>query len=315
MDYRLPSPKNPLRVGTRASPLALMQAHEVCLRLSAEFNMPNNSFQIIKIKTRGDSIINRPLSEIGGKGLFTTEIEDQLIRGGIDIAVHSMKDVPVKQPDGLLIDAYLPREDVRDAFLSFNNIPLEKLGIGEIVGTSSIRRQAQLLNYRNDLKVVSFRGNVQTRIKKLKKNMVSGTFLAMAGLNRLKVSNVPFYAIDVEQMLPAVAQGAIGVERRSGDLLSAYLLERINHLETEKCLMCERAYLRKLDGSCQTPIAGLAELQNGNIKFTAEIIKPDGSHRLKEMGVSLVEDAEDLGLELAGRLQSTAPSDFFYNLM
>lgn len=311
MEYRLPSPKNRLRVGTRASPLALIQAQEVCLRLSAEFDIPNNSFEIIKIKTRGDSIINHPLSEIGGKGLFTKEIEDELLKGSIDIAVHSMKDMPVRQPHGLVIDAYLPREDVRDAFLSIGAILLGDLESGEIIGTSSIRRKAQLLNYRNDLKIVNFRGNVQTRIKKLQENKVSGTFLAMAGLNRLKVSNINFVAVDTEQMLPAVAQGAIGIERRLDDFSTANLLERINHFETEKRLLCERTYLGILDGSCKTPIAGLATVDDGNIKFLAEIIRPDGSQSLKASCTATIEDAEELGRTLAIRLKSEAPTDFF----
>ena len=300
-----------MRIGTRGSLLAVAQAEEVRNRLSSEFELPLNAFEIVKITTSGDLITDRPLKEIGGKGLFTKEIEHELLSGTIDIAVHSMKDMPVLQPCGLQIDTYLPREDIRDAFLSFEYSSIDDLPNHAILGTSSVRRTAQILNFRNDLQVIDFRGNVQTRLEKLRSGIAFGTLLAMAGLNRLGISDVPIFPIEIGDMLPAVAQGVIGIERRVSDLSVAHLLERINDYKTERVLSCERAYLKALDGSCQTPIAGCAILKNGNIHFTAEIIKPDGSQKLTESGVCLKEDAEELGIELAERLRSKAPTDFF----
>ena len=300
-----------MRIGTRGSLLALAQAEEVRNRLSSEFELPLNAFEIVKITTSGDLITDRPLKEIGGKGLFTKEIEHELLLGTIDIAVHSMKDMPVLQPCGLQIDTYLPREDIRDAFLSFEYSSIDGLPKNAILGTSSVRRTAQVLNCRNDLQVIDFRGNVQTRLKKLRSGIAFGTLLAMAGLNRLRILDVPIFPIEIGDMLPAVAQGVIGIERRVSDLSAAHLLERINDYKTERVLSCERAYLKALDGSCQTPIAGCAILKNGNIHFKAEIIKPDGSQKLTESGICLEEDAEELGIELAERLRSKAPSDFF----
>ena len=300
-----------MRIGTRGSLLAVAQAEEVRNRLSSEFQLPLNAFEIVKITTSGDLITDRPLKEIGGKGLFTKEIEHELLSGTIDIAVHSMKDMPVLQPCGLQIDTYLPREDIRDAFLSFEHSSIDDLPKDAILGTSSVRRTAQVLNFRNDLQVIDFRGNVQTRLQKLRSGIAFGTLLAMAGLNRLRISDVPIFPIEIGDMLPAVAQGVIGIERRMSDLSAAHLLERINDYKTERVLSCERAYLKALDGSCQTPIAGCAILENGNIHFRAEIIKPDGSQKLTESGVCLKEDAEELGIELAERLRSKAPTDFF----
>jgi len=300
-----------LRIGTRGSLLAVAQAEEVRNRLSSEFELPLNAFEIVKITTSGDLITDRPLKEIGGKGLFTKEIEHELLSGSIDIAVHSMKDMPVLQPCGLQIDTYLPREDIRDAFLSFEYSSIDDLPEDAILGTSSVRRTAQVLNFRNDLRVIDFRGNVQTRLQKLRSGIAFGTLLAMAGLNRLRISDVPIFPIEIGDMLPAVAQGVIGIERRMSDLSAAHLLERINDSKTERVLSCERAYLKALDGSCQTPIAGCAIIKNGNIHFRAEIIRPDGSQKLTESGVCLEEDAEELGIELAERLRSKAPHDFF----
>ena len=300
-----------MRIGTRGSLLALAQAEEVRNRLSLAFELPLTAFEIVKITTSGDLITDRSLKDIGGKGLFTKEIEHELTSGTIDIAVHSMKDMPVLQPCGLKIDTYLPREDIRDAFLSFEHSSIDDLPKDSILGTSSVRRTAQVLNFRNDLKVIDFRGNVQTRLRKLRSGIALGTLLAMAGLNRLRISDVPIFPIEIGDMLPAVAQGVIGIERRVSDLSAAHLLERINDSKTERVLSCERAYLKALDGSCQTPIAGCAILENGNIHFKAEIIRPDGSQKLTEFGVCLEEDAEELGIELAERLRSKAPSDFF----
>ena len=223
-----------------------------------------------------------------------------------------MKDMPSEQPKGLIIDSYLSREDVRDAFLSYEYSSIKNIDNGIKVGTSSVRRRAQILNLRPDLKVVNFRGNVQTRVDKLKKSSVSATFLAMAGLNRLKVVDVPIFPMDIEEMLPAVAQGVIGVERRVEDNNVAYLLHRISDSNTEECMRCERAYLKKLDGSCQSPIAGIATLKGGNINFKAEILRPDGIKKFTAQGSALRQDSEELGLDIALKLKEKMNSSFSF---
>ena len=226
----------PLKIGTRGSPLALAQAHETRDRLMAAHGPPETAFEIVVIKTTGDDAAliaaDKALKELGGKGLFTREIEEALLSGAIDIAVHSMKDMPTAQPPGLLLDCYLPREDVRDAFVSPRFARIADLPEGAVVGSSSLRRRAQLANRRPDLKLVEFRGNVQTRLKKLDDGVAEATFLAMAGLRRLGRTEVARSAIAPEEMLPAVAQGAIGVERRSQDTRVAALLEPIHDLAT-----------------------------------------------------------------------------------
>jgi len=311
MTFSLPTPAEPLKIGTRGSPLALAQAHETRARLMAAFDLPEGAFEIVVIKTTGDRIQDRPLKEIGGKGLFTREIEAMLLAGGIDIAVHSMKDMPVHQPEGLALECYLPREDVRDAFVSPSVARLQDLASGQVVGTSSLRRRAQLLNRRPDLTVVEFRGNVQTRLRKLSQGVADCTFLAMAGLNRLEMSQTARSAIEPEAMLPAVAQGAIGVERRAGDSRAEAMLAVIHDTTTGHRLAAERAYLAMLDGSCETPIAGLAVLEGGTVWLRGEILRPDGSDSLAEEGRAPIADAAPLGEEIARRLLARAPRGFF----
>ena len=307
----LPDLANPFRIGTRGSPLALAQAHETRDRLSTAFDLPAEAFEIVVIKTTGDRILDRPLKEIGGKGLFTREIEDDLLAGRIDIAVHSMKDMPVEQPKGLLLNCYLPREDVRDAFISPAGGSLSGLEAGTKVGTSSLRRKAQLLNKRPDLDVVEFRGNVQTRLKKLEDGVAHCTFLAMAGLNRLGMSDVPASPIETGEMLPAVAQGAIGIERRADDTRAAEMLDALHHTETGHRLAAERAFLRALDGSCETPIAGLATLNGNSITLVGEILRTDGSEALGDTRTGSLEDGEAIGTDLAQSLLARAGDGFF----
>lgn len=309
--HRPPTPSNPLKIGTRGSPLALAQANETLDRLARAFDLPREAFQIVVIKTTGDVVQDRPLKEIGGKGLFTKEIEEDLLTGRIDIAVHSMKDMPVDQPAGLLLDTYLPREDVRDAFVSTDKSALTELAEGAVVGTSSLRRKAQLLNRRPDLNVVEFRGNVQTRLKKLSQGVAQCTFLAMAGLNRLGRSDVPATPIAVTDMLPAVAQGAIGIERRSFDIRTAEMLEAIHDGETGQRLAAERAFLAALDGSCETPIAGLAVLQGGNLHLRGEVLRPDGSEAINDARSCAIADGPDLGRAMAEDLLARAGAGFF----
>jgi hydroxymethylbilane synthase len=311
MTLELPTPAKPLNIGTRGSPLALAQANETRDRLAEAFDLPHEAFTVVVIKTTGDRIIDRPLKEIGGKGLFTREIEEDMLSGKIDLAVHSMKDMPVLQPEGLLLDTYLPREDVRDAFISPEYSRIAQLPEAAIVGTSSLRRRAQLLNRRPDLNVVEFRGNLQTRLKKLDDGVASCTFLAMAGLNRLGMDEVPHTAIESDDMLPAVAQGAIGIERRADDTRAAEMLSAIHDRQTGERLAAERAFLAKLDGSCETPIAGLAELDGGTLRLRGEVLRPDGSTAHADEVSGLIEDGAEMGTSLAKTLLDRAGPGFF----
>ncbi len=315
MVNNLPTPAQPLKIGTRGSPLALAQAFETRRRLGAAFDLPDEAFEIVVIKTTGDdrSMIDadRPLKEIGNKGLFTKEIEEAMLDGSIDIAVHSMKDMPVEQPDGLVLDCYLPREDTRDAFVSLKFNSIADLPQGAVVGTSSLRRKAQLLNRRPDLTIVEFRGNVQTRLKKLGDGVAEATFLAQAGLNRLGMDDVPATAIPTTDMLNAVAQGAIGIERREEDARTTDMLAAIHDVETGQRLAAERAFLGALDGSCETPIAGLATLEGGTLTLKGEILRTDGSEALADTVSGLIADGPALGRQLAETLLARAGDGFF----
>ncbi len=311
MSLNLPTPTTPLKIGTRGSPLALAQAHETRARLSQAFDLEESCFEIIVIKTTGDRVLDRPLKEIGGKGLFTREIEDDLLSGRIDIAVHSMKDMPTEQPTGLILDTYLPREDVRDAFVSLTKDSMDALEAGQKLGSSSLRRKAQLMLARPDLEVVEFRGNVQTRLKKLEDGVADATFLAAAGLNRLGLSHIAKSFLDPDVMLPAVAQGAIGIERRSEDTRVAEILSAIHDTPTGQRLAAERAFLRGLDGSCETPIAGLAELNGSTLRLRGEVLRPDGSEAINDDQSCPIEDAEKLGSEMARKILNATPSNFF----
>jgi len=311
MSLNLPTPTTPLKIGTRGSPLALAQAHETRARLSQAFDLEESCFEIVVIKTTGDRVLDRPLKEIGGKGLFTREIEDDLLSGRIDIAVHSMKDMPTEQPTGLILDTYLPREDVRDAFVSLTKNSMDALEAGQKLGSSSLRRKAQLMLARPDLEVVEFRGNVQTRLKKLEDGVADATFLAAAGLNRLGLSHIAKSFLDPDVMLPAVAQGAIGIERRSEDTRVAEILSAIHDTPTGQRLAAERAFLRGLDGSCETPIAGLAELNGSTLRLRGEVLRPDGSEAINDDQSCPIEDAEILGTEMANKILNSTPNNFF----
>lgn len=266
------TPTNTLKIGTRGSPLALAQAVETRDLLMAAHDMPEEAFEIKVIQTTGDAVQDRPLSEIGGKGLFTKEIQAELLSGGIDIAVHSMKDVANFLPDGLVLSTVLKREDVRDAFISLKYKSIDELPRGATVGSSSIRRRAQLASMRPDLQMVEFRGNVQTRLRKLDEGVADATFLACAGLQRLgrwEIAN----PVSIEQMLPAVAQGAITIEQRVGDDAISAMLAPINHAESKLRVTAERAFLKVLDGSCRTPIGGLALLDGDKLEFRGEVLR------------------------------------------
>ncbi|MCB6179587.1 hydroxymethylbilane synthase [Rhodobacter sp. Har01] len=310
MIQNLPTPQEPLKIGTRGSPLALWQAHETRRCLMAAFGLPEAAFEICVIKVTGDQILDKALKDIGGKGLFTREIEEALLDGGIDIAVHSMKDMPTEQPEGLILDCYLPREDTRDAFVSAKYARLADLPQGATVGSSSLRRRSQLALRRPDLKLVEFRGNVQTRMKKLQEGVADATFLAMAGLKRLGMADVARSATEPDEMLPAVAQGAIGVERRLDDPRVKAMLDAIHDRDTGIRLAAERAYLRRLDGSCETPIAGLAVLEGDQLWMRGEILRPDGSECIAGERRGLASDAAEIGVALAEELLARAPKGF-----
>ena len=269
------------------------------------------AFEIVPVRTTGDRVQDRPLRVLGGKGLFTREIEEALAEGRIDIAVHSMKDMPTLQPAGLSITAFLPREDVRDALVTPSGGTVADLPPGSVVGSSSLRRAAQIRHRRPDLAVVEFRGSVETRLHKLGQGVAAATFLAMAGLNRLGRSDVPRVAIDPDEMLPAVAQGAIGIEQRNGDSRVAALLAPLHHGPTGDQLAAERAFLAGLDGSCQTPIAGLAEISGGRLRLRGEILRPDGSESLTYALEGPVADAARIGAEAAAVLLDRAGPGFF----
>jgi hydroxymethylbilane synthase len=299
-----------LRIGTRGSPLALAQAHEVRDRLLSIHD--GLSVEIIVISTTGDKVQDRRLSEIGGKGLFTKEIQEALLHGRIDIAAHSMKDVETWLPDETAIAVVLEREDPRDVFLSPKAGTLDELPAGAVVGTSSLRRQAQILYRRPDLRVDTLRGNVQTRLRKLGEGVVDATLLALAGLKRLGNEGVAQSVIDTDVVLPAVAQGIIGIEIRREDDRVRNLLAPLNHPPTWTRMAAERAMLAALDGSCETPIGGLAKLiADGRIELTGLVAMPDGSqlHRMSE--TAAVADAQILGTELGRALRARMPADFF----
>lgn len=299
-----------IRIGTRGSPLALAQAYETRHRLATAHGLAEDAFEIVVIKTTGDRILDRPLAEAGGKGLFTKEIEEALLDRSIDLAVHSMKDMQTALPDGLTLGAVLPREDVRDAFLSLKYPSLEAMPAGAIVGTSSLRRQAQLRNRRPDLVVVGFRGNVQTRLQKLGEGVADATFLATAGLRRLQLANRITSVIETDVMLPAVAQGAIGLEIRAGDGATRDLIAPLDHAQTRTAVVAERAFLARLEGSCRTPIAGLAEIEGDAIRLRGEILSPDGRERHAAEQRGSAREPEALGTALADELIGRAGADF-----
>jgi hydroxymethylbilane synthase len=300
-----------LKIGTRGSPLALAQATETRDRLMQAHGLPESAFAIEIFSTSGDRIQDRPLSEVGGKGLFTKELEDALLSGRIDIAVHSSKDMSTTLPSGLELSAFLPREDPRDAFVGRAAASIMQLPQGAVVGSSSLRRQALILRMRPDLKVVQFRGNVGTRLRKLDEGVANGTILALAGLKRLGREDVITDIMPLSLFPAAPGQGAIGIESRVGDDDVRRMVEAINHAETCQALMCERAFLAVLDGSCRTPIAGHAEVRDGQLSFHGMILRPDGSeaHEIEDSGP--VGQAAAIGRRAGEAVRAKAGASFF----
>ena len=293
-------------LGTRGSPLALIQANEARRRLAERQGWEIERIALKVIRTSGDAIQDRPLAEAGGKGLFTREIDAALLAGAIDAAAHSAKDLPSIMPDGVVIAAYLPREDVRDALISALADRIEELPLEATFGAASLRRQAQALSLRPDLKPVLLRGNVETRLRKAELGEVGATLLALAGLNRLGLSNRARAVLDVDMFLPAPGQGAIAITARRDDARALEALNAISDSETAAALTAERAFLAELEGSCRTPIAGLARLDGGRLRLRGEVLRTDGSERFDIAVEGAAADAErlgrDAGRELAGRL-------------
>ena len=298
-----------LIIGTRGSPLALAQANEVRNKLLSLNQIDPEKVKIEIIKTSGDKFLNTSLSKIGGKGLFTKEIQQALIDKRIDIAVHSMKDVETDLPEKLVISTILKREDVRDSFISRRYSSIADLPLGSVVGTSSLRRKAQLLNKRKDLKVVEFRGNVQKRLEKLDNNVAVATFLATAGLNRLGLNEL-INPISTDEMLPAVAQGAVGIEHLRSEKMEEFLAP-LNDSVSKKRVEAERAFLRELDGSCRTPIGGLAQKSNEEFKFMGEIISANGEVKIHDVWQGDWAMAVEIGREAGREIKSKGGKNFF----
>ena len=300
-----------LRIGTRGSPLALAQAGQVRERLAAAHGLPAERIELEVIRTTGDMIRDRPLSEVGGKGLFTKEIEEALLAGHIDLAVHSAKDMPTVLPGGLGIAAVLPREDVRDAFISRKATTLQNLPRGAVVGTASLRRQALVKRLRPDLSVVTLRGNVETRLRKLDAGEVDATLLALAGLKRLGLTAAATALLAVDEFPPAVGQGIIALEARADDSRTLAMLAAVNHLDSLTALATERAFLTVLDGSCRTPIAGHAVIDGRRVRFRGLIARPDGSEVHEAQREGDVAEAFALGEDVGRELKARAGADFF----
>jgi hydroxymethylbilane synthase len=303
-----------LRIGTRGSPLALAQARMVRARLAAALAIAEERIEQKIIRTTGDVIQDRTLAQAGGKGLFTKEIEEALLAGAIDVAVHSAKDMPTVLPPGLMIAAVLPREDPRDVFISRRAKTLRDLAAGAVVGTASLRRQAIVKRLRPDLEVVPLRGNVETRLRKLDDGVVDATLLALAGLKRLGLTQAATSIFSVDEFLPAVGQGVVAIEARADDAATRALLDAINHVDTAIALDAERVFLAVLDGSCRTPIAGHATLADGRLSFRGLIAKPDGSASFETSRAGASGDAAALGADAGHELKARAGADFFASL-
>lgn len=301
-----------LRLGTRGSPLALTQTGLVrdALAHAVPTLAAPDAIEIVAIKTTGDVIQDRPLSEAGGKGLFVKEIEEALLQGRIDAAVHSMKDMPTAQPPGLTISAFLPREDARDVLIAGDLARIDELPHGAIVGTSALRRKALLLHRRPDLRIVTLRGNVDTRLAKCADGTVQATILALAGLNRLGRTGVGT-AIPEGEMLPAVGQGAVCIETRADDARTRGWLAAIDHDVTAVCVRAEHAMLAALDGSCRTPIAGHAILTDGELHLRGLIARPDGSQVITTERRGSIAEAAALGRDAGEELKRRGGPGFF----
>ncbi len=302
MELNLPNGR--LRIGTRESRLARVQAERFRRLLIGRFDVDPAALEVVTIRTTGDAVQDRPLYEIGGKGLFVRELDDALLAGKIDVAVHSMKDRPGHAVSGIRTCCYLKREDVRDTFVSLSHATLGSMPEGSRIGTSSPRRRSQIMAMRQDLEVVAFRGNVETRLRKLDRGDADATILAMAGLQRLDLVEYATAPFDPGEMLPALCQGAIGIDAREDDCELVETLSSATDQATAVRMMAERAFLESLGGSCRSAIAGLAELTDSEIRLCCEILHPSGWSRIQGEINGPSDGAGQLGVELADRLQS-----------
>ncbi len=300
-----------LRIGTRGSPLALAQTSMVRDALASAHGLDVAGIEIVVIRTSGDRIQDRPLADAGGKGLFTKEIEDALLAGEVDLAVHSAKDLTTWLPPGLIVAACLPREDARDAFISRKAADLSALPKGATLGTASLRRAAQAKRLRADLTIVPLRGNVETRLRKLDEGGMDATILALAGLKRLGRAEAATAILETDYFLPAAGQGAIALQARESDEPTREALAAINHPATIIALVAERAFLAMLDGSCRTPIAGHAVVSNDRLQLRGMIIRPDGSEAHETVREGHVREAAALGADAGRELKSRGGADFF----
>ena len=300
-----------LRIGTRGSPLALVQARAVRSRLAVTMGVDEDGIELIIIRTTGDIIQDRSLAEEGGKRLFTKEIEEALLDGRVDVAVHSAKDMPTVLPGGLILAACLEREDPRDVFISRKARSLAELPKGASLGTASLRRQAIAKRARPDLRVMPLRGNVETRLRKLDAGDVDATLLALAGLKRLKLTEHATHVMSADEFLPAVAQGAIGIEAREDNRRVRDVLARLDHADTSMAVACERAFLAALEGSCKTPIAGHATIAGDAVQFRGLIARPDGTVAHDIAGTGHRRDAVTIGTEAGRELKHRAGPGFF----
>jgi hydroxymethylbilane synthase len=300
-----------LRIGSRGSPLALVQAREVQSRIAEAAGIDSAQIEIKVIRTTGDVVQDRPLAEAGGKGLFTKEIEEVLLAGSIDLAVHSSKDLPTILPAGLVLAGFPPREDPRDAFISRKAASLRELPPGAVVGTASPRRRALVKRLRPDVAAAMLRGNVETRLRKLESGEVDATLLAVAGLKRLGLLAAVTAILDPDTFVPAVGQGAIGIEARADDAKTRAFVEAIDDADTAAAVAAERAFLAVLDGSCRTPIGGYAKIEGGTLRFRGIIVKPDGSEAFEILREGRRENAAALGADAGRELRDRASADFF----
>lgn len=304
-------PSRPLLIGTRGSPLALWQARHVWGRLLEANGLGEGATGLSVITTSGDRLKDKPLRDFGGKGLFTKEIEEALLAGHIDLAVHSAKDMPTLLPGGLILAACLEREDPRDVFISRKARSLAELPQGASLGTTSPRRQAIAKRTRPDLRVLPLRGNVDTRLRKLDAGDVDATLLALAGLRRLGLTEHATHVMSADEFLPAVAQGAIGIETREDNKRVRAILADVDHDDTSTAVACERSFLAALDGSCRTPIAGHATIAGDAVQFRGLIARPDGSAAHDIAGTGHRKDAITIGTEAGRELKHRAGPGFF----
>ncbi len=297
-----------IRIGTRGSPLALRQAEIVRALLAKAHNRPESGFEIVALKTTGDRVLDRPLADAGGKGLFTKEIDEAQLGGRVDLGVHSGKDVPTFLPDGIRIAAFPEREDPRDVLIAKDAASLADLPKAPVVGTSSVRRQALVLRARPDASIRLLRGNVGTRLDKIARGEFDATILALAGLRRLDLAGQAHAVLDPKIFPPSVAQGAIAITVRTDDEKTAQLVAAITHMATEIAVTMERAFLAALDGSCRAPIGGHAQVKGERVFFSGLVIAPDGSGAVETMREGNIQDAEMLGRDAGEELRKRAPA-------